>query len=74
MGSKWKHPSLLYLFPPSSFTSQFLSNRVKFVRDVIKEVSGFAPYEKRILELLRVQRDKRALKFAKKRVRPVLFP
>ncbi len=47
---------------------QHLSNRVKFVRDLVKEVTGFAPYEKRILELLRVQRDKRALKFAKKRV------
>lgn len=29
---------------------------------------GQAPYEKRMLELLKVQRDKRALKFAKKRV------
>ena len=27
-----------------------------------------APYERRIIELLKVQRDKRALKFAKKRV------
>ena len=35
----------------------------------MREVVGLAPYEKRIIELLKVQRDKRALKFAKKRVR-----
>lgn len=46
----------------------FLSKRVKFVRDLVREVCGQAPYEKRMLELLKVQRDKRALKFAKKRV------
>ena len=42
---------------------------MKFVRDLVREVCGQAPYEKRMLELLKVQRDKRALKFAKKRVR-----
>lgn len=34
----------------------------------MREVTGFAPYEKRVLELLKVGRDKRALKFIKKRV------
>lgn len=38
------------------------------VKSVVAEVCGFAPYEKRILELLRVGKDKRALKFAKKRL------
>ena len=47
---------------------QFLCKRVKFVRDVVREVVGMAPYERRIIELLKVQRDKRALKFAKRRV------
>ena len=47
---------------------QFLCKRVKFVRDVVREVCGMAPYERRIIELLKVQRDKRALKFAKRRV------
>lgn len=41
---------------------------MKFVRDLVREVCGQAPYEKRMLELLKVQRDKRALKFAKRRV------
>ena len=34
----------------------------------IREVMGFAPYEKRCLELLRISKDKRALKFCKKRL------
>lgn len=37
-------------------------------RDVVKEVAGFSPYERRIIELLRIGKDKRALKFAKKRL------
>ena len=44
---------------------------MKFVRDIVREVCGLAPYEKRLIELLKVQRDKRALKFAKKRVSPI---
>lgn len=47
---------------------QRLNKNVKFVRDLVREVCGLAPYEKRMIELLKVQRDKRALKFAKKRV------
>jgi len=48
---------------------QRASKRVKAVRDIIREVAGQAPYEKRIVELLKVGRDKRALKVAKKKVR-----
>eukprot|EP00013_Stygamoeba_regulata_P005833 CAMPEP_0177630582 /NCGR_PEP_ID=MMETSP0447-20121125/1286_1 /TAXON_ID=0 /ORGANISM="Stygamoeba regulata, Strain BSH-02190019" /LENGTH=115 /DNA_ID=CAMNT_0019131995 /DNA_START=345 /DNA_END=692 /DNA_ORIENTATION=- len=44
------------------------SKRGTFVKDVVREVSGYAPYEKRIIELMRNQLDKRALRFAKKRV------
>jgi large subunit ribosomal protein L36e len=32
------------------------------------QVAGFAPYERRILELLRLSKDKRALKVAKARL------
>ncbi|KAI3939810.1 hypothetical protein MKW92_023001 [Papaver armeniacum] len=37
-----------------------------FVRSLIREVAGFAPYEKRITELLKFGKDKRALKVAKR--------
>jgi Ribosomal protein L36e len=48
--------------------SQRTSKRVKFVREIVREVAGLAPYEKRLTELLKVGRDKRALKLAKKKV------
>ncbi|CAH3022520.1 unnamed protein product [Porites evermanni] len=44
------------------------NKRVKFIRDLVREVVGFAPYEKRCMELLRIGKDKRALKFVKKRL------
>ena len=39
------------------------------IRDLIRDVVGSAPYEKRLMELLKVGRDKRALKLAKRKVR-----
>lgn len=42
---------------------------MKAVRELIREVAGLAPYEKRVIELLKVGKDKRALKVAKKKVR-----
>lgn len=45
-----------------------LGKRTKMVKEVVKEVAGQAPYERRLLELLRVGREKRALKVAKKKV------
>lgn len=47
------------------------SDRVKIIKEVIREVVGFAPYEKRMLELLKIGSAatfKRALKLAKKRL------
>jgi large subunit ribosomal protein L36e len=52
----------LSLFP------QRASKRVKFVRSIISEVAGQAPYEKRVIELLKVGRDKRALKVCKRKL------
>jgi hypothetical protein len=34
----------------------------------VREVAGLAPYERRVIELLRNSKDKRARKLAKKRV------
>ncbi|CAG8501603.1 10659_t:CDS:2 [Paraglomus occultum] len=45
-----------------------LSKRTKFVRDIVREVAGFAPYERRVMELLKNSKDKRARKLAKKRL------
>lgn len=60
---------LVYLVIPL----QRLTKHSKFVRDTIREVCGFAPYERRAMELLKVSKDKRALKFIKKRVRLFFF-
>lgn len=54
--------------PRVSRTKGHLSKRTAFVRDVVKEVAGLAPYEKRVIELLRNSKDKRARKLAKKRL------
>lgn len=45
-----------------------LSKRAAFVRSVVKEVAGLAPYEKRAIELIRNAGEKRAKKFCKKRL------
>ena len=44
------------------------SEKKTFVKSVIREVAGFSPYEKRVMELLRNSKDKKAKKLAKKRV------
>ncbi|XP_053209525.1 60S ribosomal protein L36-like [Panonychus citri] len=45
-----------------------IAKQNKFVREIVREISGHAPYEKRCLELLRISKDKRALKFLKRRL------
>ncbi|KAI1000964.1 hypothetical protein K3495_g7237 [Podosphaera aphanis] len=54
--------------PRVSRTKGHLSKRTAFVREIVKEVSGLAPYERRVVELLRNSKDKRARKLAKKRL------
>ncbi|CDW61161.1 Ribosomal L36e domain containing protein [Trichuris trichiura] len=51
-----------------SNTKGRLNKRVKFVRDIVREICGFAPYEKRTMELLRISRDKKALRYLKRRI------
>lgn len=72
-GRHWKQSQVFSLvFNVSSLPLvtclQRLTKHSKFVRDMIREVCGFAPYERRAMELLKVSKDKRALKFIKKRV------
>ncbi|EEH59893.1 60S ribosomal protein L36 [Micromonas pusilla CCMP1545] len=45
-----------------------LGKRVKMIRELVRDVVGNAPYEKRLMELLKVGRDKRALKLAKRKL------
>ncbi|KAI9724392.1 MAG: 60S ribosomal protein L36 [Candelaria pacifica] len=54
--------------PRISRSKGHLSKRTAFVREIVKEVSGLAPYERRVIELLRNSKDKRARKLAKKRL------
>mmetsp|Transcript_76280 Transcript_76280/g.154673 ORF Transcript_76280/g.154673 Transcript_76280/m.154673 type:complete len:106 (-) Transcript_76280:43-360(-) len=54
--------------PKPASRKGFLGKRVKFVRDIVREVAGLAPYEKRICELLKIGKDKRALKVAKRKL------
>ncbi|GLJ52874.1 hypothetical protein SUGI_1126300 [Cryptomeria japonica] len=56
------------LAPRPSANKGKRSKRIDFVRKLIWEVAGFAPYEKRITELLKVGKDKRALKVPKKKL------
>ena len=44
------------------------NKRVKIIREIAREVMGLAPYEKRMLELAKVGKDKRALKLASKKL------
>ncbi|XP_057620662.1 60S ribosomal protein L36-like, partial [Chionomys nivalis] len=54
--------------PRHSWRRGRLTKHTKFVRDMIREVCGFAPYEQCGTELLKVFKDKRQLKLIKKRV------
>lgn len=51
-----------------SYRKGALSKRTEFVRSLIREVSGLAPYERRVIDLIRNSGEKRAKKFAKKRL------
>lgn len=44
------------------------SKRSAFVKSIVREVAGFAPYERRVMELIRNSKDKKARKLTKKRL------
>merc|ERR1712130_776271 len=45
-----------------------VTKHARFVRDIVREIAGLSPYERRVQELLKINKDKRALKFCKKRL------
>ena len=50
---------------------QTKGKRVGIIRDIVREICGLAPYEKRVLDILKgggASSEKRAYKFAKRRV------
>ena len=53
---------------PTKKTQKGINKRNKFVRDLVREVVGFSPYERRCMELLKISKDKKALRFCKKRL------
>ncbi|KAF8745994.1 hypothetical protein AX14_004283 [Amanita brunnescens Koide BX004] len=48
------------------------STKTKFVRSIVREVAGFSAYERRVMELLRNSKDKKARKLTKKRLGTLL--
>jgi len=48
------------------------SPKSKLVHSIVREVAGYAPYERRVMELLRNSKDKKARKLTKKRLGTLL--
>lgn len=51
-----------------SYKKGSISKRTTFVRSLVKEIAGLAPYERRLIDLIRNSGEKRARKVAKKRL------
>ncbi|KAG0167551.1 60S ribosomal protein L36 [Apophysomyces sp. BC1034] len=56
------------LKPKPSYRKGASSKRNVFVKSIVREVAGFAPYERRVMELIKNSKDKRAKKLTKKRL------
>jgi len=63
--NRGKITTKLIMKPKPSYRKGKLNKRVAFVKEVVREVVGFSPYEKRCMELMKVGRDKRAMKLLK---------
>ena len=65
------HVTLIYLFSSSFPPLQAISKRTLLCRQIAREVVGLAPYERRILDMIKTggsSADKRVYKFAKRRL------
>ncbi|KAF8505662.1 ribosomal protein L36e [Russula emetica] len=58
--------------PKPSHRKGHLSAKTKLVRSIVREVAGFSAYERRVMELLRNSKDKKARKLTKKRLGTLL--
>merc|ERR1719146_479495 len=57
--------------PSSRKAKRSCGTRAKLIKEVVREVVGFAPYERRLIELIKIGSSatmKRSLKLAKKRL------
>lgn len=55
----------------ASYRKGKLGKRVSMIREVIREVSGLAPYERKMIELIRTgvaTKEKKAVKLARRRL------
>lgn len=62
---------MCFLQANNIFIYQAASKRTVFVKSVIREVAGFAPYERRLMELIKNSKDKRAKKLCKSKVNKI---
>lgn len=56
---------------PTPLTLQSSSKKMEVIREVIRDVAGLAPYEKRVLDIIKTggaNAEKRTYKFAKNRL------
>ncbi|CCE62997.1 hypothetical protein TPHA_0D03620 [Tetrapisispora phaffii CBS 4417] len=54
--------------PKISYRKGAASKRTTFVRSIVREFAGLAPYERRLMDVIRNVGEKRARKVAKKRL------
>ena len=54
--------------PKISYKKGTSSKRTTFVRSLVREIAGLAPYERRLMDVMRNVGEKRARKVAKKRL------
>lgn len=59
---------VIHKLVPAKSTKGRSTKSSRFVKEVTREVAGFAPYERRLIDLCRNNLDKRALRLAKRKL------